>query len=182
MDNLANILTVARLALLPFIVLLLFFDAAWTAWTALALYLAGAATDWLDGWVARAFNQVSDFGRLMDPISDKVFVMTILMMLVADGRIQGVLVLAVIVILIREFIVAGLREFLGPRNIVLPVTRLAKWKTTVQMVAAGFLIMAPVSFRAEVAGQLLLCAAAVMTAVTGWDYIRTAWRHIGPRS
>ena len=101
------------------------------------LYIIGAATDWLDGWVARRYNQISEFGKFMDPISDKIFVVTVLMMLVATHRIEHFLVLAVIIILIREFLVSGIREFLGPKGISLPVTPLAKWKTAAQMTATG---------------------------------------------
>lgn len=179
MANLANILTVARLAILPFMILLFFIRTDWAAWGALMLYVAGAVTDWLDGWVARAYNQISDFGRFLDPIADKIFVVTVLLMLVATDRIEGIWVLAVIVILMREFMVAGLREFLGPKGISIPVTTLAKWKTGVQMVATGFLIVAP-AFGAftHSAGLLGLSAAAVLTAVTGWQYMKAGWVHI----
>ena len=179
MSNLANILTLGRLALLPLIVLLFFVPADWAAWSVLVLYIVGAVSDWLDGWVARAYNQTSDFGRFLDPIADKIFVVTVLLMLVATDRIEGVWVIAVIVILMREFLVAGLREFLGPKGIVLPVTTLAKWKTGLQMAATGFLIVAPaLGALAHWLGLLGLSAAAVLTAVTGWEYMKTGWAHI----
>ena len=179
MNNLANILTLGRLALLPLIILLFFVPADWAAWSVLVLYIAGAVSDWLDGWVARAYNQTSDFGRFLDPIADKIFVVTVLLMLVATDRIEGVWVIAVIIILMREFLVAGLREFLGPKGIVLPVTTLAKWKTGLQMVATGFLIVAPaLGTMAHWFGLLGLSAAAVLTAVTGWEYMKTGWAHI----
>ncbi len=178
MNNLANILTVTRLVLLPFIIALLYVPLPWAAWTVLALYALGAATDWLDGWVARKYDQVSEFGKFMDPISDKIFVVTLLIMLIATHRIEHFLVLAVIIILVREFLVAGMREFLGPKGIKLPVTNLAKWKTAVQMVATGLLIVGPISSMADMAGGILLCVAAVLTVVTGWDYTKTAWRYL----
>jgi CDP-diacylglycerol--glycerol-3-phosphate 3-phosphatidyltransferase len=178
MSNLANILTVTRLILLPFIIALLYVNTDWAAWTVLVLYVIGALTDWMDGWVARKYNQVSEFGKFMDPISDKIFVVTLLMMLVATHRIEHFLVLAVIIILVREFLVSGIREFLGPKGIKLPVTRLAKWKTAVQMVATGLLIVGPASAPADMAGGLLLCAAAALTAVTGWGYVKGAWKHL----
>lgn len=178
MNNLANILTVARLLILPFMILLFFVPADWAAWSVLALYIAGAVTDWLDGWIARAWNQASDFGRFLDPIADKIFVVTVLLMLIATDRIQGVWVLAVIVILMREFLVAGLREFLGPKGVGLPVTTLAKWKTGVQMVATGFLIVAPaLGTWTHFFGLLGLAAAAALTAITGWQYLKTGWAH-----
>ena len=179
-NNLANILTITRLVLLPFIVILFYMPAswAWASWALLALYAIGAITDWFDGWVARRFNQVSAFGTFMDPISDKIYVVTMLLMLIATQRISGLLVLAVVVILVREFLVAGLREFLAPKNIKLPVTKLAKWKTTAQMVATGLLILAPLSRLAADAGDVFLCGAAVLTVVTGWDYVRTGWKQL----
>lgn len=178
MTNFANTLTLARLALLPFIILLLFIPAKWAAWSVLTLYIVGAVTDWLDGWVARRFNQMSDFGRFLDPIADKIFVITILLMLIAIDRVGGIFTLAVIIILVREFAVAGLREFLGPKNVVLPVTKLAKWKTAVQMLATGVLIIAPYIPLGELIGLAGLCVAAVLTVMTGWIYLKSAWVHI----
>jgi cardiolipin synthase len=177
MKNLANILTITRLVLLPVIIMLFYMPWPWATWTLLALYIVGAATDWLDGWAARRFDQVSDFGRFLDPISDKIYVVTLLLMLIATQHITGLFVLAVVIILVREFLVAGLREFLGPKNIMLPVTRLAKWKTTVQMIATGFLIVGPIHPYAAGTGEALLCVAAVLTVITGWDYVKTGWAH-----
>lgn len=179
--NLANILTLTRLALLPFIIILLYLPESWgwAAWTCLALYLIGAVTDFADGWVARKFDQVTEFGKFMDPVSDKIFVVTILLMLTAVGRIPDIFVLAVIIILIREFTISGLREFLGPKDVKLPVTQLAKWKTATQMVATGLLIISPVvPAYIDWTALLLLCAAAALTAVTGWDYVKAGLRHI----
>jgi CDP-diacylglycerol--glycerol-3-phosphate 3-phosphatidyltransferase len=178
MNNLANMLTVTRLALLPFIIALLYVTADWAAWTVLVLYIVGALTDWLDGWVARKYNQVSEFGKFMDPISDKIFVVTLLMMLVATQRIEHFLVLAVIVILIREFLVSGIREFLGPKGVKLPVTKLAKWKTAIQMIATGLLIVGPSSDVLDITGGVLLCAASALTVITGWVYVRSAWQYL----
>jgi cardiolipin synthase (CMP-forming) len=179
MKNLANILTISRLVLLPVIVALFFSTASWAAWACLALYIIGAATDFVDGWVARKFNQITAFGTFMDPISDKIFVATILFMLVAVDRITGLWVLAVVVILARELLVSGIREYLGPKNVKLPVTRLAKWKTTFQMLAAGLLIMAPYSAAAETAGLIFLVVAAGLTVITGWQYLKTGMAHVG---
>ena len=178
--NLANILTLVRLALLPFIIILMFLPPvwAWAVWTTLVLYVIGALTDFADGWVARKYNQTSEFGRFMDPISDKIFVVTILLMLVAVDNVSGIFVLAVIVILMREFLVAGLREFLGPKGISLPVIKLAKWKTTFQMIAIALLIIGPINLYAHVAGLIALCAAAAITIITGWRYLQTAAPHL----
>lgn len=174
MHNLANKLTLFRLALLPLLIILLFIPREWAADIALIIYTIGAITDWLDGYVARKYNQVSNFGTFLDPISDKIFVVVILLMLVATQHITGIFTLAVIVILVREFVVAGLREFLGPKNIKLPVRPLAKWKTTVQMIATGILIIGPYFSLGEVIGLLGLTAAAVLTVITGWQYLRAS--------
>ncbi|MBU0799440.1 MAG: CDP-diacylglycerol--glycerol-3-phosphate 3-phosphatidyltransferase [Alphaproteobacteria bacterium] len=178
MNNLANILTVARVLLLPFIILLLFLPFHWAAWLCLILYIVAAITDFLDGWVARKYNQITAFGRFLDPIADKIFVVTILLMLVAVDRITGFSVLAVVAILAREFAVSGLREFLGPKNITVHVTPLAKWKTTLQMLATGCLIVEFTSTWVEVIGLLSLWAAAFLTVYTGWQYIRVGMKHI----
>ena len=108
MKNLANILTLTRLALLPFIIVLFFLPFEWAAWLCLGLYVVGAVTDFLDGWVARTFNQISEFGKFMDPIADKIFVSTILLLLIGSDRIEGPYIVAVIIILAREFLVSGL--------------------------------------------------------------------------
>jgi len=178
MMNLANILSLARLALLPFIIILFFLPYQWAAWLCLVLYIIGAVTDFADGWVARKFNQVTEFGKFIDPISDKIFVVTILLMLVAADRITGVFVLAVVVILVREFVVAGLREFLGSKEIKMPVTQLAKWKTAIQMISSGLLIIAPYNALAAIVGLSGLCVAAAITAWTGCDYFKSALVHL----
>ncbi len=179
MLTLANKLTLARLALLPVIILLFFIPTGWAAWTCLTLYVIGAVTDWLDGWVARRYNQYSEFGRFLDPIADKIFVVVVLLMLIAVDRVEGIWVLAVVIILIREFLVAGLREFLGPKGIIVPVTPLAKWKTALQMVATGILIVGPyIHDGITMLGLLGLTGAAVLTVMTGWNYFKTGIQHI----
>lgn len=177
-DNLANILTVTRLLLLPFIILFLWLPFHWAAWLCLTLYVIAAITDFLDGWVARKFDQVTALGRFLDPVADKIFVVTILLMLVAVDRVAGLAVLPVIAILAREFTISGLREFLGPKNIVVHVSPLAKWKTAAQMLATGFLIVGNVASIYSVAGLTLLWIAAALTLYTGWDYLRAGLRHI----
>lgn len=179
MSNLANILTVGRLFLLPPMIVLFFIPAKWAAWACLGIYVAGAVTDWLDGWIARRYGQTSEFGRFLDPIADKIFVVTVLLMLIAVDRVTGLWVVAVIVILTREFLVAGVREFLGPKGIVLPVTGLAKWKTAIQMTATGLLIMEPLGFWMKTVGEISLAAAAALTVITGWAYLKEGLLHIG---
>ena len=176
--NLPNILSLSRLALLPFMVALFFVPFEWAAWTCLTLYIIGSITDGLDGWIARRWNQISEFGTMIDPISDKIFVVTVMLMLVATDRISGVMVLAVVIIIVREFMVSGLREFLGPRGVALPVSPLAKWKTALQMIALGLLIVGPYVTLTLIAGNIMLLGATVLTLMTGWEYLKTGLAHI----
>jgi len=178
MLNLPNILTLSRIATLPILIGLLFVPEIWAAWTALALYVLSALTDFLDGWIARKQNIVSEFGTFLDPISDKIFVVSLLFVLVGIGRLPEFWIIAPIIIVIRELLVSGLREFLGPKNVKLPVSKLAKWKTTFQMLALGFLIIGPFAPYALITGQWLLALAAALTLITGWGYLKTGMTHI----
>ncbi len=178
MWNLPNILTVARLCLLPIMVLLLFQQTAWAAWTCLFLYIIGALTDFLDGWIARKYNLVTPFGTFLDPISDKIYVGIIMIALIAAGHMDGFACLAVMVIMAREFLVSGLREYLGPYNVQMPVTKLAKWKTATQMMSLAFLIVGPSHYILYWIGLALLLAATALTVVTGWGYLKTGLAHM----
>lgn len=178
MFNLANILTLFRLALLPFIVWLMFLPAGWAAMAALGLYIVGAITDFLDGYIARKYNQITAFGTFLDPISDKIFVAVILLMLVATDRIDTYGVVLVMIILVREFTVSGLREFLGPKNVKMPVSKLAKWKTAIQMIATGALMIAPQLLYGLEIGLGALSLAAALTVITGWDYLKIGFEYM----
>lgn len=182
MWTIPNILTFTRILLLPVIIGLFFIEDEWAAWTALVIYAVGAITDFFDGWVARAMNQMSAFGKFIDPIADKIYVAGVLMLLAGFDRLPGLWIIPAIIILFREFLISGLREFLAPQNVQLPVSKLAKWKTTTQMLALGFLIMgdhgvAAYKYNWET-GWGLLTLAAVLTVVTGWDYLRVGYKHI----
>ena len=149
-------------------------------WAALALYVFCAVTDFLDGYLARKMNAVTPFGTFLDPIADKIFVAVLLLVIVDVGILSNLWVIPVAVILVREFLVSGMREFLGPKNVKLPVTQLAKWKTAFQMLALAFLVIAPAVSQALMAGQFLLTGAALLTAITGWSYLKEGFKHIGP--
>ena len=135
---------------------------------------------YLDGYFARAWKQQSKLGRIFDPIADKLLVASVILLLVAFGRVSGIDVLAALVILCREVLVSGLREFLAELRAKLPVSRLAKWKTGIQMTALGFLIVGdaePTSFLPVLAiGEVLLWSAAVLTLITGYDYLAEGLR------
>lgn len=182
MLTLPNLLTLSRIVAVPFLVALLWWP-QWPLGYALGflLYTLIAATDYLDGYLARKSGQVSKLGTFLDPIADKIMVAAVLLMLTATGVIAGLHVIAAILILMREIFVSGLREFLGGMRVSLPVSKLAKWKTTVQLVALGALILAPalpgVAWVMPV-GVAALWLAAALTLITGWDYLRTGLRHM----
>jgi cardiolipin synthase len=154
----------------------------WLRWLALALFVAAAVTDILDGYIARAWGQQSAFGRMLDPIADKLLVASVLLMLAADGTIRGWSLWAAIVILCREILVSGLREYLAELRVSVPVTALAKWKTTLQLIAIGFLIAGRAGDLIvpgiTLTGLTLLWLSALLTLYTGWDYFRAGVRHL----
>src|SRR6056297_483744 len=175
--NLPTALTVVRLAAAPAVPLaFLLLPRPAADWTALALFIGAALTDWLDGILARAWDQHTRLGAMLDPIADKAMVVIALATLLAVVPASGGLLLPAALILFREVFVSGLREYLGAAAGTLAVTRLAKWKTTAQMVAIAALFAAgalgPDTVRQ--AGVALLWVAAVLTAITGWDYYRKA--------
>ena len=182
--NLPNLLTYGRVAAVPLVVAFLFWPAEpWARWSALAIYAAAAITDFFDGYLARAWSQQSSLGRMLDPIADKLLVAAVLLALAADRTIAGPSLWAAIVILCREILVSGLREYLAELRVPVPVTAVAKWKTGVQMVALGFLIAGPAGdvlfpYATEI-GVGLLWVAAILTFYTGWDYMKASYDHVG---
>ncbi len=172
--NLPNALTVARIFAVPLLIAAFYLPAPAAAWTALAVFVAASVTDWVDGWLARRWNQLSDFGKVLDPIADKLLVAAALFMLAAFDRLSVPSIVGAIAILGREILVSGLREFLAGRAN-LPVTMLAKWKTAVQMAAIAVLLVAPAApwgLPWQRIGEIGLWIAALLTLVTGWDYLR----------
>jgi cardiolipin synthase (CMP-forming) len=177
---LPNLLTYLRLLAIPLVVLCLFWPNETTArWVAFGIYAGAAITDYFDGWLARRFHLDSALGRMLDPIADKLLIAACLLMLVADKTISGFSLWAAIVILCREILVSGLREFLSGLQLSVPVSNVAKWKTTAQLVAVGMLLAAPaVHPSIVVLGIILLWIAALLTLYTGWDYIRSGMKHL----
>ncbi len=181
--NLANCLTYGRLVAVPVMVALLFYPDSITARSvAFVVFVVAAVTDYLDGYVARTYQQSSALGRMLDPIADKLLVAACLLMLAADHTITGSSVWAAIVILCREVLVSGLREYLAELKVGVPVSRIAKWKTTVQLIALGFLVAGPAGELilpgTTAIGLALLWLAAALTIWTGWDYMRAGIRHV----
>jgi CDP-diacylglycerol--glycerol-3-phosphate 3-phosphatidyltransferase len=181
--NLPNLLTYGRLVAVPAVVALLFWpEDRWSRWFALAVFVAAAITDYFDGYFARAYSQQSALGRMLDPIADKLLVAACLLMLVADRTVTGWHLWAAIVILCREILVSGLREFLAELKVGVPVSRVAKWKTALQLTSVGFLIAGPAGEAVLPGtiriGTVLLWGAAVLTIYTGWDYLKAGIQHL----
>ncbi|MDE2596397.1 MAG: CDP-diacylglycerol--glycerol-3-phosphate 3-phosphatidyltransferase [Sphingomonadales bacterium] len=190
MLNLPNILTLSRIVTVPVLLALMW----WPEWKlgyllAFAVYCLMGITDYFDGYLARSYGTVSKLGQFLDPIADKIMVAAVILVLVAKGMIAGVHVVAALVILLREIAVSGLREFLAGLKVSVPVSQLAKWKTTFQMVSLGSLTLmggAPqfaIPFTGgwvnpASVGFVTLWAAAALTVVTGWDYLRVGLKHM----
>ena len=184
-NTLPNLLTLSRIAVIPLLVALFYWDNALSGWVALGFFTVAALTDFFDGYLARYLDQHSRLGRMLDPIADKLLVASIMLMLVAFQRAP---VLAALIILCRELLVSGLREYLAEVRVGLPVSRLAKWKTFIQMFAIGFLLVGEAgpfflhpAITTVLIGEILIWLAAGLTLVTGYDYLRLGWKHVrGP--
>lgn len=181
MINLPNLLTLSRILVILPIIGLFWVEGEWPRWVALGLYATACITDFFDGYLARSLGEISRFGRFLDPVADKLLIASVILMLCASQRITGLAILAAVVILAREILVSGLREFLATLRQGLPVSNLAKWKTTIQMFALGFLIVgteSPEWIPAVTIGEIGLWAAAVLTMITGYDYLAIGLRHM----
>ncbi|MGI9523855.1 MAG: CDP-diacylglycerol--glycerol-3-phosphate 3-phosphatidyltransferase [Hyphomicrobiaceae bacterium] len=180
--NIPNLLTVGRVIAVPLLVAALFFLEGENArWTALAIFVAAAISDFLDGYLARSWQQQSTLGRMLDPIADKLLVGAALLMLVYIGTLKGWSIWAALIIMCREILVSGLREFLASVQVELHVSWLAKWKTTVQMIAFGLLLAGPAGDQilpgVTELGLTMLWLAAMITLWTGYQYLRAALSH-----
>ena len=186
MLTLPNLLTLSRILTVPLLVALLWpaeVGARWTTGYAFAfgLYCLMGITDYFDGYLARAQGTVSKLGVFLDPIADKIMVGAVILMLAATRDIAGIHIAAAMIILLREIAVSGLREFLAGLQVSVPVSRLAKWKTTFQLIALGALILAgavPAFPLVQSLGIVTLWAAAILTLITGWDYLRVGIKHM----
>jgi CDP-diacylglycerol--glycerol-3-phosphate 3-phosphatidyltransferase len=176
-QTLPNILTGFRIAVIPVICLLVFIPYAEAAWAAFVLFVLAAVSDFFDGYLARIWNARSVLGRVFDPIADKLLVGALLLCLVANGTIVTIDLIPATAIILRELLVSGLREYLGPLGIVLPVSKLAKWKTTAQLVSLAMLLLA-FPLPVWTAGLIMLWLAAGLSVWTGWDYLRQAWKSL----
>jgi cardiolipin synthase len=187
MLSLPNLLTLSRILAVPILVFLLWRPAPIDYAITFVLYCLVGLTDYLDGYLARAWGSISRVGQFLDPLADKIMVAGVLVMLISSRKsnpvpeIAGLHIIAALVILLREIIVSGLREYLAGLQVSVPVSALAKWKTAVQLVALGALILGGAVPRIEFVHELgILClwAAAALTLVTGYSYLRTGLRHM----
>lgn len=177
-----NILTYGRIAGVPVVAAFILYGGDMARWLALGFFIVAAITDFFDGYLARLWSQQSSLGRMLDPIADKLLVASVLLVLAVDGTIYGFHIWAAIIIICREILVSGLREFLAELQVSVPVTQLAKWKTTIQLIAFGFLIAGPagdkiVPYVTET-GLAGLWIAALITLYTGYDYFRVGILHL----
>jgi cardiolipin synthase len=186
MFTLPNLLTLSRIFAVPILVFLLWRPLPIDYAITFALYCIVGLTDYFDGYVARAKGQISRLGQFLDPIADKIMIAAVLMMLISsrkanpDPEIYGLHIIAALIILLREIIVSGLREYLATLQVSMPVSQLAKWKTTFQIIALGALILGGAVPRmpwVHIVGLVSLWVAATLTLITGWDYLRTGMKH-----
>ncbi|GAB4394761.1 MAG: CDP-diacylglycerol--glycerol-3-phosphate 3-phosphatidyltransferase [Kiloniellaceae bacterium] len=181
LTSLPNILTLSRIAAIPLLLALIYVDTPVYRWVAFAGYVLACVTDYFDGYLARHMNQISPLGRFLDPIADKLLVASLIVMLVATQQIAGLVVIPAIIILAREILVSGLREYLAEIKVSVPVTKMAKWKTGIQMLALGFLIVGdagPGALPVQLIGEVGIWIAGVLTAVTGYDYLSRGVKHM----
>ena len=187
MLSLPNLLTLSRILAVPILVFLLWRPAPIDYAITFVLYCLVGITDYFDGYLARAWGSISRLGQFLDPIADKIMVAAVLMMLISSRKsnpipeIAGLHIIAALIILLREIIVSGLREYLAGLQVSVPVSALAKWKTTFQLVALGALILSggfPHEPWMHQVGLASLWAAAALTLVTGYDYLRIGLKHM----
>ena len=181
--NLPNILTYGRIAAAPLVGATFYIPGNWGPWIAFIIFCTASITDYFDGYLARAWQQQSSLGRMLDPIADKLLVAVSILILVADGMLAGWSIWAGIIVLMREIFVSGLREFLAELRVSVPVTQLAKWKTTMQLIAIAALLIAPALQGAKSGiiinlGLSFFWVAAIVTLYTGYDYFRAGLKHL----
>ncbi|HHG89056.1 MAG TPA: CDP-diacylglycerol--glycerol-3-phosphate 3-phosphatidyltransferase [Devosia sp.] len=176
--SLPNIITLARIGAIPVIIALVLMEGATVRWAAFALFVIAALTDYVDGHLARKMQAISPLGRMLDPIADKLLVGALLVALAYEGAFSLPLLWAAIAIMMREIAVAGLREFLGARQISVHVTPVAKYKTTFQLVAIGIILLVPLIPALSLAAAALMWLATALTLYSGYDYFASSWPHL----
>ena len=181
MSGLPNILTFLRMAFIPVVIFLFYLQNQTGYYIAAAIFILACITDYLDGYFARTYDQTTNLGRFLDPVADKLLICSTLLLLVGFDHIKGLSLIPAIIILCREILVSGLREFLSSLQVFMPVSSLAKWKTAAQMSAISLLLIgdiSPFGGAVNLIGEGLLWVAAVLTLITGYTYLKSGLRHL----
>ncbi|MFT6556774.1 MULTISPECIES: CDP-diacylglycerol--glycerol-3-phosphate 3-phosphatidyltransferase [Sneathiella] len=179
--SLPNILTLSRIVVIPLLLAAFYLPGKASSWVPLVLFIAAGITDFFDGYFARRNRQTSNLGRFLDPVADKLLVAAVLLFLVGVDRIAGLALIPAVIILCREIMVSGLREYLAELRVGMPVSKLAKWKTASQILALCFLLGGPAvqeDFDALLTGEILLWIAGILTVWTGYDYLNLGLKHM----
>ena len=180
--NIPNLLCMFRIAVIPFMMVLFYFDNNVTVWFNIVLFALAGISDFLDGYIARATGQTTLLGKFLDSSTDKMLVGATILLLAAFGRLDGLWLVPAVIIFLREIFIAGVREFMALHNVIVHISRMGKWKLTVQVVSLGFLVAGPygdslIPHSLEI-GKTLFLVATVLTIWSGWDYLREAWKEI----
>ena len=178
--NISNALTLIRVAVIPIIVVCIYLKSPFFGWTAFVLFCLASITDYFDGYLARIRNEVTNFGTFLDPIADKLLVASVILILTSKGIIADWETIPALIILLREITVSGLREYLAGIKISIPVSRIAKLKTLLQLFALAFLILSESIYNISIilfTGKLFLWVAGLLTLYTAYDYIKASLKH-----
>jgi len=181
LSTIPNILSLCRIVLIPLVMVSFYVDCSYSRWASLIIFMIACFTDFLDGYLARIWQQTSRLGQALDPIADKLLVSSTLLLLAGFDRITRLSLIPTTIILCREIMVSGLREYLSEFKLSLPVSFMAKWKTAVQMFSIGCLLLGDASNFGRLIstiGEVFLWIAAAMTLITGWDYLKTCIHEI----
>ena len=179
-SNLSNLLTISRIIVIPIIVLLIYMQGPISGWIAFILFCIAGITDYFDGHFARIRKEISRLGIFLDPIADKLLVASVILILTSKGIISDFEIIPALIILVREIVVSGLREFLAGIKVSVPVSKIAKFKTALQLIALGILILSEGGFIVLpilMFGKIALWIAAILTLYTGYDYLKSGLKH-----
>lgn len=179
--NIANILTIARIIVIPIIVICIYMKSPFYGWVAFALFCIASITDYFDGYIARIRNEITNFGTFLDPIADKLLVAAVILILTSKGIIADWETIPALIILLREIAVSGLREYLAGIKISVPVSRIAKLKTSIQLIALAVLILSESQITiipVIIIGKAALWTAGILTLYTGFDYLKSGIKHL----
>lgn len=179
--NIANLLTFGRILAIPYIVYSFYGTEPYWMWIGFGLYSIAAITDFFDGYIARKWNITTRLGRFLDPLADKLIVTAMILMLAGFSKIQGIHLVPAVIILCREMTISGLREHLSALSIDVPVSSIAKWKTTIQMFSLGFLMVGDdrvPAIPSGFIGNVLLWISALLSVYSGFKYLSKNWKHV----